>query len=193
MHYEPINFSLPEIAGLSKDQIDVHLGLYEGYVKHVNLLYTELARVASDDSPYAANELRRRLGFEFNGMRLHELYFAQLEGGAKVVQGDSAFYEAIRKEFGSFDQWLESFRKLSGRGPGWSILNFDVQAKRFHMAWVAEHEIGQLATLPALLVVDHWEHAFMVDYKPAEKGTYIGAYFDALNWSVVEKRFAALS
>ncbi len=194
MEYTTRTFDLPkEIKGLSAKQLELHLGLYDGYVKHVNLLHAQLNKLAqaSDDNEYAyaIAELRRRLGFEWNGMRLHELYFEALEGGTKVLMADSALYKALAKQYGSFSNWLDIFSKLSARGPGWAILNYDPTAERFFHVWVADHELGQLATLPALIALDHWEHAYLVDYTPATKAEYVAAYLAALNWETVAQRF----
>lgn len=191
MKYEKKIFDLPEVKGLSKTQFALHLGLYEGYVTHVNKLMDQMNSLAKsgDEYEYSIAELRRRLGFEWNGMRLHELYFEALVGGSKVLLADTKLFEALSKQYGSFSNWLEIFSKISARGPGWAILNYDTEAKHFHHNWVADHEIGQLATLPAIITVDHWEHAYLTDYAPAEKGAYVQAYLNALNWETISKRF----
>jgi Fe-Mn family superoxide dismutase len=191
MNYKPTTFDLPEVEGISKEQFALHLKLYEGYVAHVNKLMEQMNSLAQlgDKYDYTIAEVRRRLGFEFNGMRLHELYFGALEGGAKVLLADTKLYEALSEQYGSFSAWLDIYSKLSARGPGWAILNYDPVAGHFFHTWVAEHEIGQLATLPALVATDHWEHAFLVDYKPSEKAMYIDAYLKALNWETINERF----
>jgi Fe-Mn family superoxide dismutase len=195
MDYTPHTFTLPTIAGLSTEQLTLHIGLYEGYVKHVNLLMSQMNALAQqgEDFAYAINELRRRLGFEWNGMRLHELYFEALEGGMKPLHADTSLYTQLKAQYGGFSQWLDVFTKLSARGPGWAVLNYDPRAKRFFHNWVSDHEIGQLATLPCLIAVDHWEHAYLVDYKPADKAAYVSAYLSALNWDVISKRFEAIT
>ena len=191
MHYEKRTFEFPEIKGLSKDQLALHIGLYEGYVKHVDILMTQMNLLAksSDEFAYSIAELRRRLGFEWNGMRLHELYFEALEHGAKVLLADTKLFEALVKQYGSFSNWLEIFSKLSARGPGWALLNYDPVAKHFHHTWVADHEVGHLASLPVILAVDHWEHAYLVDYLPPDKGMYVQSYLNALNWEIISSRF----
>jgi len=194
MEYKARTFELPEdINGLSKAQIDVHIGLYNGYVNHVNHLHQQLTKLATADSgedfSYSISELRRRLGFEWNGMRLHEYYFEALVGGDQTLMADSGLYQAFTKQYGGFSKWMEIFKKVNARGPGWSILYYDTQSEQFLNAWVAEHEIGQLAGLPVILALDHWEHAFMVDYKPAEKAEYIDAYLAAINWHTISNRF----
>jgi len=191
MEYTATTFTLPEIKGLSKAQLALHLDLYEGYVKHVNHLFVQLQSLAKhgDEYTYAIAELRRRLAFEWNGMRLHELYFDALVGGRTNLPATSKLYKALAKQYGSFSRWLEIYQKVSARGPGWALLNYDPKAEHFFHTWVADHEVGQLATLPCIIALDHWEHAFMVDYKPVEKGEYVDAYLNALNWEIIAERF----
>lgn len=191
-HYTPKQFTIPELAGISEKQIAEHLKLYEGYVTHVNKLYNEMAALASgegEDNAHMVQELRRRLGFEFNGMRLHELYFADLEGGARQINAESTLYKKLSNQYGSFEKWMESFKRVAARGSGWMLLNYDAEVGRFHNNWVTNHDEGQLATLPAILALDFWEHAYMVDYVPSEKAKYIDAYLNNLNWGSLEKRF----
>jgi superoxide dismutase, Fe-Mn family len=194
MEYAPRTFTFPKIPGISPEQLKLHVGLYEGYVKHVNLLMSQMNALAAkgDEFTYTINAVRRRLGFEWNGMRLHELYFEALEEGPKPLRADSALYLQLKEQYGGYTQWLEVFTKLTARGPGWGMLNYDPQAKRFFHNWVSDHEIGQLATLPALIAVDHWEHAYLIDYTPAEKTAYVTAYLNALNWDIIAKRFDTL-
>src|SRR6185295_16784585 len=86
MTYTAKKFNLPALEGISEKQIKVHLALYEGYVKHVNLILEKLAAARSGGlDPYLAAELRRRLAFEFDGMRMHEHYFSQFEGGSTAL------------------------------------------------------------------------------------------------------------
>lgn len=193
-HYEAHTFTIPEITGISQKQIDEHIKLYEGYVKHVNLIYTELMELGHDKEKngHLMQELRRRLGFEFNGMRLHELYFGDLEGGAKLINPDSNLYQHIKVQYGDFEKFRAEFASIAARGSGWMILNWDPVGARFHMNWVTNHDEGQLATLPAIIALDFWEHAYMVDYTPGDKGKYLNAYLDALNWESVAKRFDAV-
>ncbi|MBP9750164.1 MAG: superoxide dismutase [Candidatus Pacebacteria bacterium] len=198
MEYQTKTFELPKvIPGISKEQIDLHLGLYGGYVKHVNLLYAQLNKLSSTGAEgeftYAIQELRRRLGFEWSGMRLHELYFDTLVGGPQVLMADSPLYTALIKQYGAFSKWLDIFQNITTRGPGWALLHYDPVQQQFLNTWVADHEVGQLAGVPILLAVDHWEHAYMVDYTPANKSTYINAYFTALNWHTVSSRFDSIA
>lgn len=194
MTYEEQKFNLPELAGISTKQLDVHLGLYAGYVKHTNLLREQIHELETMDKEkyaYAIGELRRRLGFEFDGMRMHEYYFSQFEGGENAAQETSPLQTALAAKYADKKGFLEHFTTIGKtRGIGWTILYYDVKGKTPHVAWIGDHELGQLAGLPIILAMDMWEHAFMVDYPPAEKGKYIEAFFNNLNWQVCEDRFA---
>ena len=192
MMYTAKTFNLPALQGMSEKQIKVHLGLYEGYVKNVNLIMEKLAAVRAGTlelDPYIVAELRRRFAFEFDGMRMHEYYFTQFEGGSHTLKEKSAFSDAIKEKYGK--QGLEEhMREVAGtRGVGWVVVYADPTIKTIHTIFVADHEVGQLAGLPILLALDLWEHAYMVDYVPAEKNNYTDAFFANLNWSVIEKRF----
>ena len=197
MQYQPKTFNLPTLTGLSEKQIKMHLGLYEGYVKHVNLLmetlkgYAAYGDKATDGDKYAIAELRRRLAFEFDGMRMHEYYFEQLEGGAQEAKADSELAAAATEKYGDgIASLVAHIKEVAGtRGIGWVVVYFDPRGKTLHTSFVEDHQLGQLAGLPVLLAIDLWEHAFMVDYVPAEKKNYVEAFFSNLNWSVVEERF----
>ncbi len=193
MTYTARTFSLPELEGLSKKQIDVHLALYQGYVKHVNLIQDKIASLREADAEgnaFLINELRRRLGFEFDGMRMHEYYFEQFEG-TKGGDPESALAKAAAEKYGSGEKFLAHLKEVAGtRGIGWVVTYYDSVGKTLHTAFVNDHELGQLAGLPIILAIDLWEHAYMVDYVPAEKMTYVDAFLKNVNWTVVEERFS---
>jgi Fe-Mn family superoxide dismutase len=195
MTYPTKTFNLSALEGLSEKQVKVHLGLYEGYVKNVNLImetlkgYAAYGDKATEGDKYAITELRRRFAFEFDGMRMHEYYFEQLENGNKKIENGSALENAIKEKYG--EKGLEAHvREVAGsRGIGWVVVYYEPTLKTLQTVFVGDHEVGQLAGLPILLALDLWEHAYMVDYVPAEKKNYIDAFFANLNWSVIEKRF----
>jgi Fe-Mn family superoxide dismutase len=193
MTYTARTFDLPELKGLSKKQIEVHIALYEAYVKHTNLILDTIQKLHEQDAganAFVMNELRRRLGFEFDGMRMHEYYFEQFEGGAMKPDDNSALAPAAIEKYGSWEKFVSHIKEVAGtRGIGWVVVYYDPSGRTLHTAFVNDHEVGQLAGLPILLALDLWEHAFMVDYVPAEKKTYVEAFLDNLNWSVIEKRF----
>lgn len=193
--YKEQQFNLPTLAGISNEQIKVHLGLYAGYVKHVNLIREKIHELESnkEKNSYLIAELRRRFSFEFDGMRMHEYYFEGLEDGTQEIS-DGKLKQTLIEKYGSFNEFIEHFKAVGmSRGIGWTVLYWDTKVGTPHVTWVGDHEIGVLSGLPILLTLDMWEHAFMVDYVPAEKGKYIDAFLSNLNWSVVERRFTKTS
>lgn len=190
MKYEAKTFSIPELAGISKDTIEGHLGLYQGYVKHVNVIQETIAKLSNDpvNNAYAIGELQRRLGFEFCGMRNHEYYFTQFEVGFKALP-EGTLKTLIEKEWGRVDKWIESFKLIAKtRGVGWAMLYIDTETNQLIQTWVDEQHIGQLADVRIVLALDMWEHSYMRDYRASEKATYIEAFFKNLNWEVVASR-----
>ncbi len=190
MTYTPKNFNIPELAGISRESIDLHLGLYAGYVKHVNVINERIAAYKNDldANSYAIAEMQRRLGFEFGGMKNHEAYFAQFEGGSQSLpEGD--LEDALVRDFGSVEDFMAHFRTIAmTRGVGWAMLYNDTEANRLVATWVDEQHLGQLPGLDLVLALDMWEHSYMRDHLPADKGKYIDAFFANLNWEVVAKR-----
>ncbi len=192
MHtYEEQKFNIPELKGISKRSIEEHLKLYAGYVKHTNLIGTKITEYMADSekNAYVLGELQRRLGFEFNGMRNHEHYFRAFEGGATPLS-DGNLKSAIVAEFGSFEAWLGTFKAIAmTRGIGWAVLYYDPTVGKLVHAWVEEQHLGQLNGLHFILGLDMWEHSYMLDYAPSEKKKYVEAFFENLNWSVIEANY----
>lgn len=192
MKYKAKSFTIPKLKGISKKGLDNHLGLYEGYVKHVNLIEEQIKKLSRDveKNAYAIGELQRRLGFEFCGMRNHEYYFAQLEGGAKSLPTGS-LRTKIEKQWGNVGAWLASFMQIAkARGIGWAMLYHDEQTGQLVQTWVDEQHIGQLVDVDIILALDMWEHSYLMDYASPDKGKYVDAFFKNLNWEVVAKRLA---
>lgn len=197
MHtYTPQTFNLGTLEGLSEKQIKAHIGLYEGYVKHINVLREQIKELETTDKEkfaYAIMETRRRLGFEFNGMRMHEYYFTQLEGVPTALDASSKLGQAVTEKYGSVENFIAHITAVGmSRGIGWSVLYADPTQNTIHTTWVGDHELGQLGGLPVIFAMDMWEHAYMVDYLPAEKKSYIEAFLKNINWSVVSARFDAI-
>ena len=190
MHYEAKTFAIPELTGISQETIDLHLGLYQGYVKHVNLINDKIKAFGADpeNNSYAIAEMQRRLGFEFGGMRNHEYYFTQFEGGPEALK-DGKLKEMIEKQWGSFENWHKEFVNIAmTRGVGWAMLYIDRSTDQLVHTWVDEQHLGQLADLDIVLALDMWEHSFMRDYLPSAKKDYVTAFFNNLNWDVVAGR-----
>jgi superoxide dismutase, Fe-Mn family len=179
------------MQGFSDALLQMHFKLYEGYVKNANDLLTKLKSMgdAGDTSSYEYGALKRRLGWEFDGMRLHELYFDNL-GGTGVLDKSSPLMTALAVQFGSYDKWKKDFIATgSMRGIGWAILYFDPQQGRLVNCWINEHDLGHLATCQPILIMDVFEHAYMPQYG-LDRTKYIDAFFANINWSTAVTRFA---
>ncbi len=192
MHYTPLTFDIPELDGISRETIDEHIGLYNGYVKHTNLIREKIEAYSHDpeNNNYAIGEMQRRLGFEFGGMRNHEYYFTQFEGGAQTLP-EGKLKELIERQWGTVEAWKARFQQIAmTRGVGWAMLYHDPHTDQLVQTWVDEQHLGQLADLDIVLALDMWEHSYMRDYVPSKKKEYVEAFFRNLNWSVVAGRVA---
>jgi Fe-Mn family superoxide dismutase len=196
--YTETAFNIPALSGISAKTIEEHLKLYAGYVKHSNLIVQKIAELSATPEAATANvymigELRRRFGFEFGGVRNHEYYFHQFEGGSVAVDMNSKLQAKIVEQWGSFDVWLAEFKQLAmTRGIGWAFLYQDTQTGNLLNTWVGEQHEGHLTGLSPILALDMWEHSYMLDVPPSEKKSYVEAFFTNLNWNVVEGRFSSI-
>jgi Fe-Mn family superoxide dismutase len=196
--YQPRQFNLSGLNGISDKTLEMHFKLYEGYVKETNNLTEKISaflkdgKVDQEEMP-AYSELTRRLGFEYNGMVLHEYYFGNMKaGGAGDPDRNSAFYKAAEATFGSYDVWKADFVSVGKmRGVGWAICYEDPTNGQVSNHWITLHEVGNVAGFNPVLVMDVWEHAFLLDYKPAERPKYIEAFFSNIDWRAVEERMKA--
>jgi len=188
MTYEAKNYdALLGTEGFSDTLLKNHFTLYQGYVKNTNALIDYLDAKEPGTAEYA--EVQRRLGWEFNGMRLHELYFQNMKRGGSAVS-EGSLTQAIEKVYQSMEGWKKSFVAVgSMRGIGWTILYWDPVGEDLFSVWVNEHDVGHLAGCIPLLVMDVFEHAFMIDYG-LKRADYIEAFFKAIDWDVVSARFA---
>lgn len=179
--------SLIGMEGFSETLLKNHFTLYQGYVNNTNKLHEILSNKAKDATNPEYAELKRRFGFEFNGMRLHEYYFENL-GGRTPLDTSGSVSAQLADAFGSYDSWEEDFRATGAlRGIGWVILYQDNVTGWLFNQWINEHEIGHLAGCTPILVMDVFEHAFITDYG-LKRADYIEAFFKNINWSIVGSR-----
>jgi Fe-Mn family superoxide dismutase len=193
--YTPKTFNLSGLNGISDKTLEMHFKLYEGYVKGTNDLTARIAEILSDgkvdqEEMPSYSELTRRLGFEYNGMVLHEYYFDNMkrDGGGEPQRG-SEFRQAVERSFPSFEIWKTDFTSVGKmRGVGWSITFLDPNNGRVSNHWIELHQTGTVAGFIPLLVMDVWEHAYLLDYKPADRPKYIEAFLSNVDWDAVEAR-----
>jgi Fe-Mn family superoxide dismutase len=192
MRYEAKDYGrLMGMDGFSDDSLENHFALYRGYVAHTNEALEVLSEMAANgqESHYEYGEVKRRLGWEWNGMRLHELYFDNL-GAGESLEPDDGLSRLIVRSFGSRQAWERDFKAVgSMRGVGWAILYHDRPADRLLNVWIDEHDSGHLVGVAPLLVMDVFEHAFLIDYG-LKRGEYIDAFFRNIRWEDVGGRLA---
>jgi Fe-Mn family superoxide dismutase len=191
MPYQAKNYShLIGMEGFSKQLLENHFTLYQGYVTNTNKLAETLSQMLKDGktgTPEYA-ELKRRFGWEFNGMRLHEYYFDNL-GGKEALGKNTALHEALEKHFGSYANWEADFKAAgSMRGIGWTLLYLDTSNGSLYNDWINEHDMGHLAGCVPIIVLDVFEHAYMIDYG-LKRADYIAAFMKNINWKEASSRY----
>ncbi len=192
MKYQAMNFErLLGTEGFSNQMLTNHFTLYNGYVTNTNKLideFAELEKQGKAGTPEFA-EMKRRFGWEFDGMRLHELYFGNMAKSAPSLNKGSKLHAKLTEVFGSFENWEKMFKSTGAmRGIGWAILYYDPAGDLLSNTWINEHDTGHLAAATPVLIMDVFEHAYMTDYG-LKRADYIEAFFKAIDWAVVQKRF----
>ncbi|GAB4483528.1 MAG: Fe-Mn family superoxide dismutase [Thermodesulfovibrionales bacterium] len=180
------------MEGFSETLLKNHFTLYQGYVTNTNKVADTLAQMLADGKTATPEyaELKRRFGWEFNGMRLHEYYFENL-GGKGGPDKTGKLAKLIEKAFGGYDAWEKDFKATGAmRGIGWVVLYQDAPAERLFNVWVNEHDVAHFAGCSPLLIMDVFEHAFMIDYG-LKRADYIEAFFRNIDWNAVESRLGA--
>jgi Fe-Mn family superoxide dismutase len=191
--YKAREFDLSGLVGISDKTLETHFGLYAGYVKNTNTLNEQLVALAQQGNvgtpSYA--EMTRRLGFEYNGMVLHEWYFGNMTKTASggEISSSSDLGRALGESFGDLETWRKDFVGVGGmRGVGWAVTYLDPATGRLSNHWITLHEDGNIAGFKPIIVMDVWEHAFLLDYKPAERPKYIESFLANLDVGAAEAR-----
>jgi Fe-Mn family superoxide dismutase len=177
------------MEGFSETLLKNHFTLYQGYVTNTNKVLEALGQMLKADKAGTTEfaELKRRLGWEFNGMRLHEYYFENL-GGKTPIDKNGKLAQKMAEAFGSYEAWEKDFKATGAmRGIGWVILYQDTHSGKLINFWINEHDVSHPAGCNPLLIMDVFEHAFMLDYG-LKRADYIGAFFKNINWQAVEAR-----
>ncbi len=179
------------MPGFTNKALEMHFKLYQGYVKTTNMLLQTLhdMREKGEQNSAAFTDIKRRLMWEFDGMRLHEDYFDNLGGKGSKLDPNSQLYRDLVAEYGSYKAWEADFKDTGAmRGIGWAILYRDPVSGRLINAWINEHDRGHLAGGDPILIMDVFEHAYLLDYG-LDRRAYINAFFNNVNWNVVEARY----
>lgn len=192
MPYEAKNFErILGTKGFSDTMLKNHFTLYQGYVANTNkieeALRTYLKEGKTTSPEYA--EMKRRIAWEFNGMRLHELYFENMTKSANILDKNSKLFKKIIEELESFEVWETAFRAAGAmRGIGWVVMYYEPASNHIYNAWINEHDVGHICGAIPLLVMDVFEHAYMTDYG-IKRADYIEAFMKSIDWDVIAKRF----
>ena len=177
--------------GLSQKLLETHFTLYQGYVTNTNKLAELLGKLAGEGKTAAPEfaEVRRRFGWEFNGMRLHEYYFENINKAPQALDPKSKLALKIAQDFASLENWQKEFAASGAiRGIGWVVLTLDTKADRLFNIWINEHDVGFLAGTTPILVMDVFEHAFILDYG-LKRADYINAFLKLIDWKAASGRF----
>jgi Fe-Mn family superoxide dismutase len=181
--------SIIGMEGFSENLLKNHFTLYQGYVTNTNKVLDTLDGMLKEGKTAAPEfaELKRRLGWEFNGMRLHEYYFENL-GGKSGIDKNGKLAKKMSESFGSYEAWEKDFKGVGAmRGIGWAVLYQDNMSGRLINFWINEHDVSHPAGCTPLMIMDVFEHAFMLDYG-LKRADYIEAFFKNINWGAVESR-----
>jgi len=191
MPFEQKNYdALLGTKGLSDALLKNHFTLYQGYVTNTNKVSDALSSLAKEGKAATPEyaELKRRFGWEWDGMRLHELYFGNMVKGGKPIDKNSNLSKKMAADFGSYEGWEKDFRATGAlRGIGWVVLYHDAASGRLFNTWINEHDVGHLSGATPLLIMDVFEHAYMLDYG-LKKADYIEVFFNAIDWNAVGAR-----
>lgn len=178
------------LEGFSDTMLKNHFTLYEGYVANTNKVLEILEKTEATAPEFA--ELKRRFSWEFDGMRLHELYFENMMKGGSVLEVQTELGKKITEQFGSIENWEKNFRAVGAmRGIGWVILYFDTDSGKMFNVWINEHDGGHLAGCVPILVMDVFEHAYMTDYE-IKRVAYIDAFVKNICWHVAGARYSQM-
>jgi superoxide dismutase, Fe-Mn family len=190
MSYTAKNYDrLLGTRGFSDKSLKAHFKLYEGYVAHINKMIDLLN--GADKGSQGYDEVKRRFAWEFNGMRLHEACFGNMTKESEVLDLGSELADQMAASFGSLEAWEKDFKAVSNmRGVGWAVLAWDPEGKSLFNIWINEHDVGHLSYSVSLLVNDVFEHAYFTDYG-ADRKAYVDAFLKVIDWTEVQKRFAA--
>jgi superoxide dismutase, Fe-Mn family len=189
MHHQVREFDLARVRRIWDRAIELHLALYAGYVEQLNKLLGSNGR-GSQGRTVGPEAWARRFAFEYNGVVLHESYFEALSGPAKPLDRGGALGRALDNSFGGYAGWhADALELATVRGIGWIALVRGPVAGRLHNIWIDEHQLSVAASVDVLLVLDMWEHAWLLDYAPKDRGRFVSDVIDQLNWSVIEGRY----
>jgi len=176
---------LLELDGISRETVEAHYRLYQGYVAKRNEILGKLAEVDLSTANQVYSELRALkvdLTFAIGGIKNHEIYFEHL--GGHGGDPDGPFSDLVSRDFGSVDAWRTDLRStgMGGRGWAWTAYDWD-EGRLFNYIGDAQNTFPVWNAAP-LVALDVYEHAYFLDFQ-TDRASYIEAFFNNLDWGVV--------
>ena len=177
--------ALYELDGISRETVEAHYKLYQGYVNKRNEILGKLADVdlAAANQVYSdLRSLKVDLSFAIGGIKNHEIYFEHLGGTGGEPAG--IFGTLVKRDFGSVADWRADLKAtgMGGRGWAWTAYDWD-EGRLFNYLGDAQNTFPIWNATP-LVALDVYEHAYFLDFQ-TDRGSYIDAFFDNLDWGVV--------
>ena len=181
----PLKPALLELDGISRESVEAHYKLYEGYVNKRNEILAKLADVdvAAANQVYSeVRALKVELSFAIGGIKNHEIYFDHLGAGGGEPQG--AIRDLIFRDFGSLENWRADLKAtgMAARGWAWTAYDWD-EGRLFNYLGDAQNTYPIWNATP-LVALDVYEHAYFMDFQ-TDRASYIEAFFANLDWDVV--------
>ena len=174
----------------TKEMLDLHYNvLYKGYIDNTNKTEEQLAKARETNDFSNITCLEKNLSFFGSGAILHELFFENM-GPAIPTSPSVELMEQIIKDFESFEKFKEQFTAASTQveASGWCLLVWVQKWNKLEILQCEKHQNLTLWGCKPLLVLDMWEHSYYLQYK-TKRPEYINAFWNILNWNVVNKRF----
>lgn len=182
-------YDFQKIKGMTMNQLDQHYELYTGYVDKINEIWGILGRNENLGKPNSTYSQMRclKLGESYaeDGVKLHQFYFENMIGGNHTPYGP--ILQVLEREYGSYDFFKSRMTDVGLSMRGWAVLALDLMDFRFHIYGLDSHDKGLVACTVPLLVLDVYEHAYMIDFG-IDRRKYIEVFFENINWDVVNKR-----
>ena len=173
------------LDGISRETVEAHYRLYEGYVNKRNEILERLSSVdlAAANQIYSEfRALKIELSFAIGGIKNHEIYFEHLGGDGGAPEG--LIGRIIERDFGSVEDWARDLKAtgMAGRGWAWTAYDWD-EGRLFNYVGDSQNTFPIWNATP-LVALDVYEHAYFLDYQ-TDRASYIDAFFDNLDWPTV--------
>lgn len=185
--------NLAKVSGISQDQLNQHLKLYQGYVNKTNSIQGKLAAFHPEEAGSASDyrALHVEQTYALNGAILHEYYFENLGASQTPIEKTEVLHALILKEFASVENYFNHLRMLGKISRGWALTAYNMRDHRIHNYSLDLHNQGVPMGVIPILVLDVYEHAYMIDFD-TNRSAYLDAFMANVNWSIVDQRLKTM-